>query len=96
MNDRELLEMAAKAAGIGDYHVNGDGLWICPEYTWNPLTNDGDALRLAVKLNMNICVSSTECIATIGSGINETVQAFDGSATRRAITRAAAAIGAAL
>lgn len=47
MKDRELLEMAAEAAGIevrdmetGSYSM------------WNPLNDDGDALRLAVKLGM--------------------------------------------
>lgn len=64
-NDRELLELAAKAAG---YTVNarmqaerdaigaGDvGLWINGVSTcWNPLTDDGDALRLAVKFKMEI------------------------------------------
>lgn len=51
--DRELLEFASKAAGIkllidtvsGYRNVsNGD--------TWNPLRDDGDALRLAVKLRI--------------------------------------------
>ena len=54
MNDRELLELAAKAAGMtwwrdpktdsaywGDAHER----YICS--VWNPLTDDGDALRLA-------------------------------------------------
>jgi len=47
MNDRELLELAAKAAGhaidrIDAMHDPED--WAC----WNPLEDDGDALRLAV------------------------------------------------
>ena len=63
MTDRELLELAAKAAGIvgvwarthqpyGDTWVEGID---CggPVY-WNPLAEDGDALRLAVK--MGICI----------------------------------------
>ena len=51
--DRELLEAAAKSAGIkwdrdaevwyGEPFVRND---------WNPLTDDGDVLRLAVKLNL--------------------------------------------
>ena len=67
--DRELLELAASAAGInlwwdGDlpkelvHHWSGN-----PEdggeergYPWNPLADDGDALRLAVKLKMNVCL----------------------------------------
>ena len=53
MTDRELLELAAKAAGIehyGEHNAQGGlkttGGW------WNPLTDDGDALRLAVKLKI--------------------------------------------
>lgn len=57
MNDRELLELAAKAAGIETRPQyasmeNGYGLNVKPGYYWNPLTDDGDALRLAVKLEM--------------------------------------------
>lgn len=52
--DRELLELAAKAAGydyakFGGYIVE-DGI----PGNWNPLTDDGDALRLAVALRMSI------------------------------------------
>ena len=51
MSDRELLELAAKAAGIclEDGHHWVDGFWT----RWNPLTNDGDALRLAVRLRLH-------------------------------------------
>ena len=70
MTDQELLELAAKAAGI-EYdvkvlaeHKDGRaffGLWlICHDEPyegqrryWNPLTDDGDALRLAVKLGIS-------------------------------------------
>lgn len=53
MTDKELLELAAKAAGyqyakFGGYIVV-DGI----PGNWNPLTDDGDALRLAVKLKFN-------------------------------------------
>lgn len=47
MNDRELLELAAKAVGIEVVAVVADGI---PHRFgggyWNPLTDDGDALRL--------------------------------------------------
>ncbi len=52
MTDKELLELAAKAAGIDP------SLFICDEGApdgyrlWNSLTNDGDTLRLAVKLGV--------------------------------------------
>jgi hypothetical protein len=49
MTDRELLEMAAKAAGIPDGEWR-EGHGICPpewherhRYYWNPLEDDGDA-----------------------------------------------------
>lgn len=56
--DRELLELAAKAAGplywrdiCGSlYERQPDG----SNLSWNPLTDDGDALRLAVKLGIAI------------------------------------------
>lgn len=66
MEDKELLAAAAKAAGIkGEYCEYG--LWVLNENYeeeilndensvigdyWNPLRDDGDALRLAVKLEM--------------------------------------------
>lgn len=57
MTDRELLELAAKAAGIeGQYaflhYFDGEEDGICSpgnHRVWNPLTDDGDALRLAMK-----------------------------------------------
>ena len=59
MNDRELLEMAARAAGITGITRDG-GIELSKDHAkppydwrmWNPLTDDGDALRLAVKLHM--------------------------------------------
>jgi hypothetical protein len=64
MNDRELLEAAAKSAGIelcwfevGEGDPDCDPGWYCTNVTaggmWNPLTDDGDALRLAVKLRLD-------------------------------------------
>jgi hypothetical protein len=53
MTDRELLELAAKAAGLS----HPDGVyWLTNDlgYQWNPLIDDGDALRLAVKLRIDI------------------------------------------
>lgn len=64
--DRELLELAAKAGGIEYFAISvndGRGLLLPPRddkplaecaLWWNPLTQDGDALRLAVKLNVAI------------------------------------------
>jgi len=93
-DDKELLEKAAKAAGYStEPYFDGTHIGANKyEYTegpnaWNPLTDDGDALRLAVKLDM----------------FWENLELFDmyfdaydkdkTEATRRAIVRAAAAIG---
>ena len=86
MSDRELLEFAAKAAEE----------WPSPEPfqhvldRWNPLADDGDALRLAVKLELNVLPG----VAQDGEGriiVDKTVDPL--AATRRAIVRAAAEIG---
>jgi hypothetical protein len=62
VNDRELLELAAKAAGIENlgWAAMSDAMQAItgvPERRglWNPLTDDGDALRLAVKLGIAVC-----------------------------------------
>ena len=56
MSDRELLEQAAKAAGLNYSHEHRDVIDDDHPYgyTWEPLTDDGDALRLAVKFNFHI------------------------------------------
>lgn len=60
MNDQELLEMAAKAAGLkAQYSENYGGFSIGEPYSkgefrWNPLDDDGDAFRLAFTLRLNI------------------------------------------
>lgn len=85
--DRELLEMAARAAGYRVKRESEQGLivWIGDEPAcWNPLTDDGDALRLAVKLMEFEPYRSRGYIPCI---------ICDAAATRRAIVRAAAAIG---
>ena len=98
MTDRELLELAAKAAGY-DYAKHGgyivvDGI----PGNWNPLTDDGDALRLAVKLQ--IIFGKYDDYANAGGIANDVdivVWAHEEkdpyAATRRAIVRAAAEIG---
>lgn len=60
MTDRELLELAAKAAGIEHHGYCTVGFLFVGDGEkgrydrWNPLVNDHDALRLAVKLNLDI------------------------------------------
>lgn len=97
MTDRELLELAAKAAGVPMLEYAHGG--IISKYPsgrpWNPLTDDGDALRLAVRIGM--VVNTTEGISTAFVGRHTCVVEPHGRdpdvATRRAITRAAAEIG---
>lgn len=59
MKDRELVELAANAAGI-----SSDGLGGCFNIetgaVWNPLNDDGDALRLAAKLSLDIAYEGCE------------------------------------
>lgn len=53
VSDRELLELAAKAAGITIIRWgNGPGAFIGEGSAWSPLTDDGDALRLVMALDM--------------------------------------------
>ena len=109
MTDRELLEMAAKAAGLEytkteDHDrllVRGDDKLRRP---WNPLEDDGDALRLAVKLNIafkffrnappELGLPRLCALATMENGNWFAEEGADEvAATRRAIVRAAAEIG---
>jgi len=108
MTDKELLEKAAKAAeieisfigevciGIGIGDDNKD-------WPWNPLKDDGDAFKLTVKLNLRIGVGLQA--TSVGSAIHKDEddcalflricghENDPYAATRRAIVRAAAAIG---
>ena len=97
MTDRELLEVAAKAAGelTPDWYGNNayfDGVL----KRWNPLTDDGDALRLAVKLEMYIVTrfeKTNVSAPRLDGWIVEPHHDNPDAATRRAIVRAAAEIG---
>jgi hypothetical protein len=108
MTDRELLELAAKAAGIdvirsrlhdplqrdmlvknsvrNSEHLAGQ---------WNPLTDDGDALRLAVKLLFRVDVDKSACVVSYAWKIQKKEECGTDpyAATRRAIVHAAAEIG---
>ena len=119
MTDRELLELAAKAAGyvlpsaddhdeIGrqyDYHL---GLWV-KHHLWGwfwfrPHIDDGQALRLAVKLHLTIEIwagsshyNQSVTIVEHDEGSVEFPHDSDPyAATRLAIVRAAAEIGKAM
>lgn len=103
-SDRELLELAAKAEGLSafwdDEHELMQMAYGSAEFVeeWNPLTDDGDALRLAVALRLDVSIWDSGATVTY-----EKVGAFDIAtihehgeplaATRRAIVRAAAEMG---
>ena len=108
MTDRELLEMGAKAAGLNvkAERVDADDKFTHlivgakntrERITWNPLTDNGDALRLAVKLQMEIAIFQdechTRCIEHGQRDWHDAIGADPYAATRRAIVRAAAEIG---
>jgi hypothetical protein len=94
--DRELLEMAAKAANqersaAGDLWSNARGM------LWNPIDDDGDAMRLAVKLKLIVEFEERtqhewSHIVWVAP-VFEPLQGDPYAATRRAIVRAAAEIG---
>ena len=116
MTDRELLELAAKAAGLddaryctfagmeercgfggaiySDKHAAGMGSGY-----WNPLEDDGDALRLAVKMGFKIVYwRNDQSVAMYKSQESSSPLCYERcggdpyAATRRAIVRAAAEI----
>lgn len=108
-NDKELLEKAAKASGLNvkgefiDQYDDFTHLCVGEKFTkekikWNPLTDDGDALRLAVKIGIQIDPSD-EMYVFAGRDMDATELGYceckndDAmAAMRRAITRAAAAM----
>ena len=100
MTDRELLEFAAKAAGVKFVsmdnwpHQDGCRFWRGGDFcdcgaAWNPLTDDGDALRLMVKLGLitHPRVHHEIAVLMFTAGMQKL------EATRRAIVITAAAIG---
>lgn len=101
-SDKELLELAARAAGITNcgYCPNGIGTGKNGPILigiWNPLTDDGDAFRLAVKLGFAVRRISNKAMVSSSAGqFDEYCDRDQYAATRRAITRAAAEIGATL
>jgi hypothetical protein len=114
--DRELLEAAAKAAGIdAEWHSDEDadfdaeylGMFLkgarSPDNDkyWNPLTSDADALRLAVKLRLDIDFEKSYMVSVWSRHLDDwVIERCDddmgtdiAEKTRRAIVRAAAEIG---
>lgn len=104
MSDSELLELAAAAVGYQPWGSDCEGYPIfvvdSMPIVWNPLEDDGEALRLAMKLG--ICIQFIpECDtvqvyqerSTTGEPFNVHVAGLGDIETRRVITQAAAEIG---
>lgn len=122
MSDKQLLDLAADAAGlrIKDATLDentGEILWLHVKnyngdkitwQSWNPLTDDGDALRLAVKLDFCITQwrhyenAAPHVMVGYSTGPNHGanwIEDYNGdemAANRRAIVCAAAEIGKAM
>ena len=87
--DVELLTAAALAANLGCWHPMTHN----PPHggAWNPLTDDGDALRLAVKLNIPIFPYDDETSTGTMGVVAKNCRSKEAN-TRRAIVLAAAAM----
>lgn len=101
MNDRALLELAAKACGMSVYEALGKmGRPISNYAKWNPLTDDGDALRLAVALSFDLYINP-DGVEVFSGDLSEEITLAIANGDLRATVRcaiviAAAAIGAAV
>jgi len=107
MTEKQLLELAAKAADLELANTkDGYPFWAGGVGIWNPLTDDGDAFRLAIKLGLDINNSWTIVngddnypMATINVSFNEEIFFYElkesdpFAATRKAIVHIAAEIG---
>lgn len=114
MTDRNLIELAAKAAGVClhpvDQRHRSYGNWGCDttcmvcrkdpsDMHWNPLKDDGDALRLAARLELDVMhrVVGRKRIEVLPAGGPLFQYPYEGTDTaaawRNAIVRAAAEIG---
>ena len=111
MNDRELFDYAAKAAGIDLIFIGNEPYEVTEDWSgdpndspqqrevcWNPIIDDGDALRLAVKLQIIVGKYDDYANAAgIGNDVDIVIWNHEEkdpyAATRRAIVRAAAEMG---
>lgn len=104
MGDRELLELAAKVAGVEGRYFESDnpihtGIYRAGhDYYWNPLRSSSEALNLAAALGLSIHVHTMRMSASqyegtgyLGGWMERGLD--DQDDYRRCITRAAAALG---
>lgn len=77
MNDRALLEAAARAHGapLAEWHSEDHGFLLPDGTPWNPLRDDGDALRLLAtmggpgELTVRVRPSAVELSAPNACGV---------------------------
>lgn len=112
IKDQQLLACAARAFGAkwSDYQDGSTDHWTAPAKSgswvaWNPLFNDGDALRLAVHLDIGVTSKKEHqyekhtSVAVFNQGHSRITEKHKdhandpGAATRYVIVRAAAEIG---
>ena len=95
MTDKELLELAAKAAGYTlEEHWDDEQYYPwCTETLafWNPLIDNGDAFALMVKLKIDVALYN-KCVSVNDAPL-EFYRDDPCAATRRGIVNAAAEIG---
>ncbi len=96
MTDREMLKLAAKAAGLTimwNEPFKRYERFVLEKYAgaWDPLTDDGDAFRLAVRMRMLVDMEDRSV-----NGLYFEYEEDRNAAVRRAIVRAAAEIGRAM
>lgn len=103
MTDLEILKLAAKAAmqsGLplhyGPHALQPKPHWQNGADEWRPLADDGDALRLAAKLQMELRITGNRCLARVPN-VTDWVDKYSHGdpmdATRLAITLVAAEVG---
>ena len=117
-NDKELLELAARAVDNSlNWSARGDFCWLTKprqsdcntDAPWDPLNDDGDALRLAVKAGVSYGIDAksgsvkvmwvncdTHSLTMPHNECQYSVPLCERIWLRRAIVRAAAQIGATL
>lgn len=110
MNEKELLTLAAKAAGLTNHKwvpiwncmAEGDDISFDKDTIWNPLEDNEDAFALAVTLRIDLGFGAQDVAALAWpeqGHIGMFLAHYNGdplAATRRAITQAAAEIGKAI
>ena len=98
-DDLVLLKRAAKSLGEGvitSDHWDRGYTFFMDGGTWDPLTDDGDALRLAVKLQMSVgCDDYADAVVVYTRDGNDSVRLNLADSDRYAVTRRAIVMAAA-